>query len=68
MKKEYSPGIFGIYQIVGFWKHQILYTIFGFSSECKHTPTCSRYTQAEIKRHGTIVGSIKGFLRLITCW
>lgn len=60
--------VFASYQFLGAFKHQILHSVFGFSSHCKHTPTCSRYTQAEIEKHGTIVGSIKGFIRILTCW
>ncbi|MBT4124118.1 MAG: membrane protein insertion efficiency factor YidD [Candidatus Pacebacteria bacterium] len=68
MSKIFRKFLFKTYQSLGTFKHQIFYSIFGFSSKCKHTPTCSRYTQAQIERHGTIVGSIKGLLRLVTCW
>ncbi|MFZ5438308.1 MAG: membrane protein insertion efficiency factor YidD [Patescibacteria group bacterium] len=68
MAKKLRYLIFSLYQGIGSFKHQLLYSVFGFSSRCKHTPTCSRYTQAEIERHGTIVGSIKGLIRLLTCW
>lgn len=67
MKFSTKP-IFAFYQFLGNFKHQIFYSVFGFSSKCKHTPTCSRYTQAQIEKHGTIVGSIKGFIRILTCW
>ncbi len=60
--------IFAFYQFLGNFKHQLFYSVFGFSSKCKHNPTCSRYTQAQIEKHGTIVGSIKGFIRILTCW
>jgi putative component of membrane protein insertase Oxa1/YidC/SpoIIIJ protein YidD len=65
---SFKDVLFKIYQGLGNFKHQIFYSVFGFSSKCKHSPTCSRYTQAQIKSHGTIVGLIKGFKRLLTCW
>lgn len=68
MLKLLRKALFALYQGLGNFKHQVFYTTFGFSSKCKHTPTCSRYTQAQIEKHGTIVGSIKGLYRLLTCW
>lgn len=57
-----------LYQILGSIRHRIIYTAFGFSSECKHSPTCSRYAAQQIREHGTIVGSVKGLIRILTCW
>jgi putative component of membrane protein insertase Oxa1/YidC/SpoIIIJ protein YidD len=56
-----------IYQMMGLAKHQLLITAFGYSSQCPQTPTCSRYWAEQIKMHGTIVGSWRGFQRWITC-
>jgi putative component of membrane protein insertase Oxa1/YidC/SpoIIIJ protein YidD len=60
--------IIRFYQIFDLAKHRILFTVFGFSSVCRHRPTCSRYTEIQIKEHGTIVGSMKGLARILTCW
>lgn len=49
-------------------KHQILISVFGVSSHCKHTPTCSRYLEEQIKNRGTITGLWEGMKRLLTCW
>lgn len=61
-------SILHFYQMLGLLKHRMLYTVFGFSSRCRHTPTCSRYIEKQIREHGTIVGSFKGLVRVITCW
>lgn len=34
---------------------------------CKFTPSCSQYTKEAIKRQGLILGSIKGFWRILRC-
>lgn len=63
-----AKNIFKLYQWLGEGKHTLLHSLFGFSSHCKHTPSCSRYTEAQIKKHGTIIGSYKGLIRISTCW
>jgi putative component of membrane protein insertase Oxa1/YidC/SpoIIIJ protein YidD len=65
--QQFSLWLLKIYQLLGLAKHQILITTFGYSSYCKHTPTCSRYWADQIKLHGTIVGSWRGFQRWLTC-
>ena len=57
-----------IYQLFGLVKHQILFSAFGVTFKCKHTPTCSRYLADQIKSHGTIRGFWRSFLRLLSCW
>lgn len=57
-----------LYQALGQVKHRVLYTVFGFTSYCKHTPTCSRYIEKQIRERGTIVGSLQGLVRIMTCW
>ncbi|HCC84552.1 MAG TPA: hypothetical protein DEP87_02625 [Candidatus Pacebacteria bacterium] len=57
-----------IYRWLWLIKHQILVSGFGFSSYCKHSPTCSEFWLLEVKSHGTIAGSWRGFLRLLSCW
>lgn len=60
--------IIRFYQLFGLVKHRVLFTVFGFSSRCKHSPSCSRYAEEQIRKRGTIVGSIKGLARILTCW
>lgn len=49
------------------FKHQLLVSLFGFSSTCRQKPSCSSYTTAQIKKNGTIVGLIQGLWRSINC-
>jgi putative membrane protein insertion efficiency factor len=35
--------------------------------QCRFTPTCSRYADAVIQRHGALVGSWMTFRRLLRC-
>jgi len=46
---------------------QFLYPVFGFSSTCKHKPTCSEYAITSIRRYGTIRGLITGIQRILRC-
>lgn len=58
-------------RVYRFWsgvKHQLLFSVFGYSSHCKHDPTCSRYLEKELQTHGTIVGLWRGLKRILTCW
>jgi len=57
-----------LYRLFADIKHQILFSAFGYNSTCKHIPSCSKYTQIQIKKHGTIVGLWKGFRRILTCF
>jgi len=65
--QRFSISVLKVYQAAGLVKHQILVTVFGYASHCPQTPTCSRYWAEQIKQHGTIVGSWRGFQRWITC-
>lgn len=56
------------YQAVEPFKRRILLTVFGFTTECKHSPTCSEYAEKQIEQRGTIVGSAKAVWRILTCW
>lgn len=64
----FTDKLINFYQLLGLVKHRVLYSLFGFTSRCKHNPSCSRYAAEQIRHHGTIVGSIKGLTRLLTCW
>ncbi|OGJ37474.1 MAG: hypothetical protein A2383_00420 [Candidatus Pacebacteria bacterium RIFOXYB1_FULL_39_46] len=64
----FNKKAFNIYRSLEPIKQRILFTAFGFNSHCKHFPTCSVYTEKQINKHGTIMGSLKGFIRILTCW
>ena len=46
---------------------QVVLSVFGHVSSCKHTPTCSEYTVDQIKAHGTIAGIRLGVARILSC-
>lgn len=56
------------YQGLESTKRTILYSVFGYQSDCKHSPTCSDYAMSEIKKNGTIAGLWRGFWQIATCW
>ena len=56
------------YKTLGVFKHNVLISIFGISSHCKHRPTCSEYFYQQLKKRGTIEGLFQAFKRLLTCW
>ncbi|MGD9129419.1 MAG: membrane protein insertion efficiency factor YidD [Candidatus Woesebacteria bacterium] len=60
--------IIKFYQHLAKIKEQILFSVFGYVSVCKHNPSCSQYAIVEIKKHGTIVGLIRALWRIISCW
>ena len=35
--------------------------------QCRFTPTCSNYFIGAVKKHGAIVGSLKGAWRIMKC-
>lgn len=67
MSKNITIFLVKIYQFFREAKHSILYSIFGFSSTCRHNPSCSRYFINQVKERGTIAGSIKGIKRVLSC-
>jgi putative component of membrane protein insertase Oxa1/YidC/SpoIIIJ protein YidD len=60
--------IIRLYQLLLTFKINLLVSVFGYSSHCKHSPSCSEYTLREVKKHGTILGLWRGFKRVITCY
>ncbi|MBP9781542.1 membrane protein insertion efficiency factor YidD [Candidatus Woesebacteria bacterium] len=46
----------------------LLQGIFGYTSQCKHSPTCGDYCFKMMSEHGIIKGLSLGFRRLATCW
>jgi putative component of membrane protein insertase Oxa1/YidC/SpoIIIJ protein YidD len=61
-------GLIRIYQYLRAMKHLLLITVFGYSSVCRHTPSCSQYARQQIADHGTIWGSVKAIIRIAQCW
>jgi len=68
VKKLIFKPIILIYKTLGIFKHTVLVSVFGFSSRCKHTPTCSEYFYKQVLEHGTIGGLLPALKRLFTCW
>ncbi|MDH5533625.1 MAG: membrane protein insertion efficiency factor YidD [Candidatus Pacebacteria bacterium] len=60
--------IIRLYQLLLSLKRNLLVSVFGYASYCKHRPSCSEYTLREVKKHGTILGLWRGFKRVITCY
>jgi putative component of membrane protein insertase Oxa1/YidC/SpoIIIJ protein YidD len=56
-----------IYKFLSTIRHNIMYSIFGYSSVCGQVPSCSQYTALEIKKNGTIIGLVKGVWRALNC-
>jgi len=56
-----------IYKKISFFITALLKSTLGFSSKCKHSPTCSEYTAAMVKKHGIISGLFNGLVRIINC-
>lgn len=46
----------------------LLQNTFGFTSHCKHTPTCGDYCFEMIRKHGVRKGLLLGISRLKSCW
>ncbi|MBU0576844.1 membrane protein insertion efficiency factor YidD [Patescibacteria group bacterium] len=57
-----------LYRSLTNFKHTLLVAVFGYTSYCHHSPTCSEYMLHRIVKDGTIRGLGKGFKRLLTCW
>lgn len=56
-----------IYSLLRVFKHQLLISLFGFSPSCRQKPSCGLYTITQIKKNGTIVGSVQGLWRSFNC-
>lgn len=56
------------YQALYWIKYQVLFSVFGFVSHCKHTPSCSQFALEQIQERGTISGLRRALFRLATCW
>lgn len=56
-----------LYQIVREFKHQLFFSLFGFSGSCRQNPSCSQYTVSQMKKNGTIIGLAQGLWRALHC-
>lgn len=53
------------------WKqirNQLLLTVFGYVSVCRHTPSCSQFAAQQMKEHGTIWGLLRALPRVLRCF
>ncbi|NMA29543.1 MAG: membrane protein insertion efficiency factor YidD [Candidatus Pacebacteria bacterium] len=55
------------YKLLSTIRHNIMYSVFGYSSVCFQEPSCGQYTVMEIKKNGTIIGLMKGVWRALHC-
>lgn len=62
-KVIFLPKHSGIFLIEIYQKHISA----SFGKRCIFYPTCSEYTKQAILKYGLIVGSIKGFFRILRC-
>ncbi len=60
--------VLSLYSLTAHLREQLLVTVLGYKSVCRHRPTCSEYTKQSIQAEGLVKGSILGFKRVITCW
>ncbi len=66
--KKISVVLYHCYSATAYIREQLLVTVFGYKSHCKHFPTCSRYTKEMIQQKGIVTGVILGISRFATCW
>lgn len=66
--KTAAKFLYHVYSATAFIREQLLVTLFGYKSHCKHSPTCSRYTHEMIQKKGLAAGVVLGMRRLATCW
>ena len=55
--KRIGIALIRLYRIVFFW----------MPASCRYEPTCSRYTEQAIERHGLLKGSWMGMKRIGRC-
>jgi putative component of membrane protein insertase Oxa1/YidC/SpoIIIJ protein YidD len=56
-----------LYKLLSTIRHNIMYSVFGYSPVCLQEPSCGQYTAQEIKKNGTIIGLAKGIWRVLHC-
>lgn len=67
MSTKFAVVVIKAYQVFSEIKHQIFRSQLGFTSYCKHSPSCSQYCLEQVQLHGTIVGLWRGFIRILHC-
>jgi putative component of membrane protein insertase Oxa1/YidC/SpoIIIJ protein YidD len=69
-KKTFQPEKLSIriYLFLREIKHQVFFSVFGYSASCHQKPSCSQYTVEQMKKNGTIVGLLKGMYRAVRCY
>lgn len=49
-------------------KRSIFLNVFGYHIVCKHKPSCSYFFLKSIEKDGLLIGFLKSFMRIITCF
>lgn len=60
--------VYNLYQGFKTFKHTFLIANLGFTSYCKHTPSCSQHFAQQVKKQGLFKGGWKGLKRILTCY
>lgn len=63
-----TRALFAFYALTPYLREQVLVTVFGYKSVCKHHPTCSQYAKQQIVEKGLLRGGLLGVKRVLTCW
>jgi len=56
-----------MYQNIRPFLDGVFQSIFGYTSVCKHSPSCSEYAEDAIQKYGTMRGIILGVKRIMSC-
>ncbi len=55
------------YQVIRSIRYQILHSVFGVVSHCKHTPTCGTVFIYTTQKQGVLQGMKAGMIQLVRC-
>lgn len=65
--KRIAIALIIFYQKTFFIQNALFKTIFLVDQRCKFEPSCSHYTIQAIEKYGVVKGSVKGFVRILSC-
>lgn len=54
-------------KIIKFYQKHISKKLQKCGIDCRYKPTCSEYTKQAIEKYGIVLGSFKGFWRILRC-
>ena len=66
LSSRVGVGVITAYQTITHLFYHLLAKA-GIPKICKYEPTCSKYAQEAIKKHGLARGSLKGLGRILRC-